>query len=81
MTHSQPGLFLFFGRFEPYGVAGPGDQLDPRATVAACAMAVAMPDPLTYCVRLGIKPASWHCRDTANPVVPQEEPLFWKTSR
>ena len=67
---------LFFGCFKPYGVARPGDQLDPQATVAAYAMAVAMPDPLTHCARLGIKPASWHCRDTANPVVPQQELPF-----
>ena len=27
-------------------------------------------DPLTHCSKPGIKPVSWHCRDTTHPVVP-----------
>ena len=30
-------------------------------------------DPLTFCAWQGIQPVSWHCRDTANPLVPQRE--------
>ena len=37
------------------------------------AAAVAAPDPLTHCSRLGMKPVSTHCRDAADPVVPQWE--------
>ena len=28
---------------------------------------------LTYCAGPGMEPASWHCRDTTDPVVPQQE--------
>ena len=31
---------------------------------------------LTHCAGLGIEPASWHCRDAANPIVPR-----WKLER
>ena len=34
-----------------------------------------MPDPLTHYAWLGIKPASWHCRDTTDPTAPQQELL------
>ena len=36
-----------------------------------------MLDPLTHCacVGLGIKPASWSCRDTTQHVVPQQDLL------
>ena len=47
------------------------DQI--RAAVATCVTAVAMPDPLTHCARLGIKPVAWCCRDSADPCVPQWE--------
>ena len=30
-----------------------------------------MPAPLTHCARPGIEPATWCCRDTADPIVPQ----------
>ena len=49
------------------------DQI--QAAVATCAAAVAMLDPLTHCAGLGIKPASWHCGDTANPIVSQQKLL------
>ena len=31
-----------------------------------------MLNPLTHCDGLGIEPASWHCRDAADPGVPQQ---------
>jgi len=34
-------------------------------------------DPLTNCARPGVEFVSWCCRDTANPVVPQWELLFF----
>ena len=37
------------------------------------AAAAGTPDPLTHCARLGIKPASWNCRGTADPILPQQE--------
>ena len=36
-------------------------------------LATVMPDPLTYCTGLGLKPLFWHCKDTADPIVPQWE--------
>ena len=36
---------------------------------------VATPDPLTHCAGPGTKLAFWHCRDTANPLAPQQELL------
>lgn len=39
--------------------------------------AEATPDPLISCARLRIQPLSWHCRDAAHPIVPQQELLFW----
>ena len=50
------------------------DQI--QATVATYVAAAATPDLLTHCAGPGIKPASWHCRDAANPIVPQWELLF-----
>lgn len=32
-----------------------------------------MPDILTHCAGRGIKPASWHCKDTNDPGAPQWE--------
>ena len=39
-------------------------------------LATVMPDPLTYCTGLGLKPLFWHCKDTADPIVPQWESLI-----
>ena len=39
------------------------------------AAAVAMPDVLNNCAGPGMEPASWHCRDTTNCIVPQQELL------
>ena len=60
-------FFSFFGHPTAYGVPGARDQIWAAATV--------MPDPLTHYAKLGIEPASWHCRDAATPVVPQWELL------
>ena len=38
-----------------------------------------MLDPLTHSAGLGSESASWHCRDTANPIVPQQELLKFYT--
>lgn len=72
------GEFFFpFGCPQACGVSGPGmrsepssDQLQPMPQLCATW------DPLTHCARLGIEPASWHSRDTADPVAPQWELLF-----
>ena len=44
------------------------DQI--QAGVVIYTEAVAMPEPLIHCARLGIELASWRCRDTTDPVVP-----------
>ena len=44
----------------------PGQGSNPSCTMA-------IPDPLTHSVRMGIEPASWCCRDTAHPIAPQQE--------
>ena len=36
---------------------------------------------LTHGAGLGIKPASWCCRDTANPVVPQQKLIHFFKKR
>ena len=53
------------------------DQDPGQATLVAYATAMATPDPLTRDAGLRIKPASWGCRDTADPVVPLWEVLFF----
>ena len=50
--------------------AFPGQGSDPTYAAAAAA-----PYPLTHCVRQGIEPASWRCRDAADPVAPEQEVL------
>ena len=51
-----------------------------RAAVVWYATGVAVPDPLTHCAGLRIEPASWHCRDAADPVVPHQEFLYFDLS-
>jgi len=36
-------------------------------------VAMAMPDPSTCYSGLGIEPASWYCRDAADPIVAQQK--------
>ena len=52
----------------------PGQGSEPNLTFhlrRSCSNA----GSLTHCAGLGIKPASWHCRDTSNPITPQRELL------
>ena len=44
-----------------------------QARVATYTAAAAMLDPLTHCAGPGIEPASWCCRDTSDPISPQQE--------
>ena len=37
----------------------------------------ATPEHLTYSAQLGVEPVFWHCRDTADPGVPQRGALFF----
>ena len=54
-----------------FGVPRPGIRSELQLQSATAA---AMPNPLTYCARLGIEPASWCRRDPADPIAPQWEP-------
>ena len=65
-------LFLFF--FWPPCDKRSSWARDQIQTAAATyAEAEAMPDSLTHCAGLGIKPAFWCFRDATNPVVPRQE--------
>ena len=44
-----------------------------HTTVVSCATDVAMSNPLTHCAGLGIQPVTFHCREAADPIVPQWE--------
>ena len=63
-------LFFIFGHPKAYGVPGPGIRSELQLSKAAAIL-----DPLTDCTRLGVKPESWHCRDTADPLAAQQEHL------
>ena len=54
-------FIFFFGHPVAHGVPGPGIRSEPQL----------QPGSSTHCTRLGIKPTSWCCRDTANPDAPQ----------
>ena len=56
-----------------YGVPGPGMRSEPYLQPYKAALA--MQDPLTHCARPRIEPASWHCRDAADSIVPQGNSL------
>ena len=64
-------LFLFLFCWLPCGIWSSRARGQSQAAAAICAMAVATPDPLTHCPGPAIKPASWRCRDPANPMAPQ----------
>ena len=68
-------LFFFFFFWLPCGIWSFWARDQIRAVVATYAAAVAMPVPLTHSARPGINPVSWRYRDTANPIVPQQELL------
>ena len=63
--------FFFYGCPEADG-SFPASDKDSAATAIYTA-SMAMPDPLTHCPRPEIKPVTWHSRDTANPIAPQQE--------
>ena len=62
-------FFLFFCLPPAYESCWARDQI--QATVATNAAAAAILDPLTHCTGPGIRPETWHCRDTASPIVPE----------
>ena len=68
-TNGLKNSFFFF--WPPHGIWTSWTRGQIRAAIATYATAVAMLDPLTFCVRLGIEPASWYCRDATYPLVPQ----------
>ena len=53
-----------------YGVPRSGIRSEAQLQPAA---AVATPDPLTHCAWPGTEPASWHCREAADPIALQRE--------
>ena len=69
-----PLIMILFFFLDPtaYGVPGPRINQNQVAVVTD-ATAVATPDPLAHCIRLGIGPASPHSIDAADPNVPQQE--------
>ena len=67
--HDQ--VFFLFG--QPSGIGSTQARNQIQAAVTIYATAVAMLDPSTQCTRPGIEPASWHCKDAADPFVPEWE--------
>ena len=58
----------------------PGIRSDPIRTAGATyTTAVATPDPLTSCARLGIEPTPQCSGDTVSPVAPQWELQLFST--
>ena len=57
----------------PHGIWRSQGRDQNSAAVATYTKAVVTRDPLTNCAGPGVEPVSWHCRDTANPIVPQWE--------
>ena len=68
-------LMIFFFLATLWHMELPGqDQIQATAvTYAATAVAGATRDPSTNRTGLGVKPASWLCRDTADALVPQRK--------
>ena len=60
--------FVVFGCPEAYGVSGPWVRSEPQLQPMLWQHRIL--NPLR---QARIEPASWLCRDTANPVVPQQE--------
>ena len=72
-THLMLIPTLFFLFWLPHSIWSSQARDQIQATAVTYARDAATPDLLTHCVRLRIKPASWHCRDAADPVVLQQE--------
>ena len=66
-----PGVHFFF--WPPHSISSSWDRDEIQAAGGTYATAAAKKDPLTHCPGLGIEPASQRSRDTANPIVPQQE--------
>lgn len=64
---------IFVLIWPPCGMWSSQARYQVWAAVATYTAAAAMLDPLTCCAGLGIEPASWRCRDTVYPIVPQQE--------
>ena len=64
--------FFLFG--PPHSVWSSNVKEKIQATVVTCATAMAISNPFG----LGIEPASWCCRDTADAIAPQRELLIYK---
>ena len=62
-------IYFFFLFWLPCSIWSSQARDQIRNTVATYTAAVEMLDPLTHSARLGIEPASWHCRDAAHPIV------------
>ena len=63
---------FLFGHLEAYGSSRARDQI--RAAVATYGTVVTFLDALAHCVRQRmIKPASWYCRDAADPAASQRD--------
>ena len=67
--------FCFFRFWPPHGLWSFQARDQIWASAATYTTAVATPDPLTHCARLGIEPVSWHRRGATNPVAPQWAPV------
>lgn len=65
--------FSFFGHVHGIWSSLAMDQV--QAAVATYTVAGTVLDPLTHCTGLGIEPVCWCCRDTSDPVVPQQDLL------
>ena len=79
------GVLLFFVSFflfwPPQGTWSSWARSQILVTVVTNTTAAATLGPLTHCTGPRIEPASWHCRDTADPVMPHWELLFFVSLR
>ena len=66
-------LFVFCGSDLFPGIWNSWVRDQIQGTIATYTTAAAMSDPLTQCAKPRIEPASWGCRDSTHPVVPQWE--------
>jgi len=69
-----PFFLSFFLFWPPCSIWSSWARDHIRAPVSTYTAAVATPNPLC---QPWIKPASWHCRDVADPVALQREVLTW----
>ena len=72
-------IFLFcfvFFFWLPSGIWSSRTRDQIQVTVATYTTAVAMLDPLTHYAGPETKSASWCCRDSADPIVPQKKLLY-----